>query len=321
MEFKVIDCCPAPSQLVPILAQIKSETGCVYASVYRGEDPAAQQYLTGAAPCYKHNQAWIYANYPPGVANPPGRSTHELRSDGVAYLGPAGRPLFWWQCGIDVDDAHVQAFIAAAKRHGWVATITYPGSAVEYHHVNFRIEPKFHVFPVLKKGSKGPRVKHLTRKLHFVSHPGQYGKHYLGASHFKYNDTVASAVKRFQADHHLTADGVFGHHTAKQLNVSVRYEKKNRKWHKLHAKEHGVRAVIQELLDKIEHFKNEITKSRKKYQELSPADQAAQEKAHQDRINSLKKKVDGHKKKVDRKKDRAHTLHKKQKRIFPKRGS
>jgi hypothetical protein len=91
-----------PTQLKPFLVTLQNETGCIYTSVYRGED--AQSLLNAHG---LHDQAQIYQEYvdgeEPNPANPPGRSTHELRSDAVPYPGPAGRDLEWWQCGIYVD--------------------------------------------------------------------------------------------------------------------------------------------------------------------------------------------------------------------------
>jgi peptidoglycan hydrolase-like protein with peptidoglycan-binding domain len=228
MKFKVIDCCPAPAKLYPELLAIKQATGCTYASIYRGTSSGAAKYLTGGPPCYKHTQAWIYANYPPGVANPPGRSTHECRNDGVAYPGPAYMPLPWWCCGIDVDDAHVQAVCNAARARGWIVTVTYPGSAVEYHHVNFRKEPHIKSpFKPLKHGSHGPRVKRLTKKLRHITRPGKRDAHYMHHVTNQFGDGVRDAIKQFQRDYHLTPDGVVGIHTKKQLAVCWRHWKKH----------------------------------------------------------------------------------------------
>lgn len=234
MEFKVIDCCPVPAKLEPELAAIKKATGCTYASIYRGQAKAAQKYLTGAAPCFKHNQAWIYAHYPPGVANPPGYSTHECRNDGVAYSAWArGAPIPWWACGIDVDDAHVAAVCAEGRKRGWTVTVTYPGSTVEYHHVNFRKQPRI-ALPALKKGKRGPRVKALGKKLGILHRPKPKQGTYLKWSQVssRFDGHLEDAVKRFQIDHHLTADGVVGVHTRRQLKVSWR-------WHKQHHKGGG----------------------------------------------------------------------------------
>jgi hypothetical protein len=140
-NYGVIDGCVAPKQLIPFLEQLKSDTGCVYQSIYRGED--AQKLLNELG---KHDQAQIYQEYldheEPNPANPPGRSTHELKSDGVPYPGPIGRDLEFWQCGIEVDDEHVDAVEAAAKSYGWHVERPYP-SGSEFHHLNFIARPRF----------------------------------------------------------------------------------------------------------------------------------------------------------------------------------
>jgi hypothetical protein len=217
--YVVVDCCPVPRKLAPVLQEIQDETGCSYASVYRGEDPAAANYLTGAAPCYKHTQAWIFAHYPPGVANPPGRSTHERRSDGVPYPGPIGRPLRWWQCGIDVDDAHVAAFIAAAKKRGWLAFRPY-STAVEYHHVNFSKQPQYLMkliakWTTLQRGDKGRLVHKLTKQLVELG--------YMHAPTKSFGVGTQSAVKDLQRHYALTPDGVVGPHTRLQIRAAIKH--------------------------------------------------------------------------------------------------
>lgn len=171
MRYSVIDGCPCPRPLYPILKKLKKETGCVYQSIYRGSDVEALLNKYG-----KHSQAYLYEHQGTegiGPANPPGRSTHELRSDGVAYPGPVGRKLKWWQCGIDVDDADVAKLIVAAHRHGWTLFRPYP-SGSEYHHLNFARRPSRwkaffrHVFPkkkaVVKVVTKTPHEVTITYK-------------------------------------------------------------------------------------------------------------------------------------------------------------
>lgn len=224
MKYDLVDCCPVPTKLAPVLRQIKNDTGCVYQSVYRGTD--ARVLLER---CGKHDQLWLYTHLPRGVANPPGRSTHELRNDGVAYRLPAFVPLPYWCCGIDVDNAHVRAFIQAAARHGYLAAITYPNSAVEYHHVNFRKEPFFRIRKKYwKLGDKGSTVVKLSRRLAFVNSPHTH-RPYLDHAYQTFTSAVQQAVKQFQTDHHQKADGVYGPQTAYQLGVSTRYWKQHKK--------------------------------------------------------------------------------------------
>lgn len=216
-KYELIDCCPVPHKLAPILRELKARSRCTFTSIYRGTD--ARDLL---AKCGKHDQAWLYANLPRGQANPPGRSTHELRSDGVAYAGPVGRVLKWWQCGIDMNDSGVASFIRAAADLGWTATVTYPSSPVEYHHVNFRKNPYFARY--LQRGSIGPRVSYYSRAL------ARMGIH-LSHARWHYDEHMEEAVRRFQGKgfarkYHLTADGILGPHTAAAIRTEYRRWKK-----------------------------------------------------------------------------------------------
>jgi hypothetical protein len=120
MKYTLVNCSPVPAPMAPIVSHLLRVSGASLQSAYRGTDASAL-----LARCGKHDQAYLYNGWVrrlPGFnpANPPGRSTHELRSDGIAYRGPLGRRLRWWQIGLDIDDAHVAAFIAAAAKDGWL---------------------------------------------------------------------------------------------------------------------------------------------------------------------------------------------------------
>jgi Putative peptidoglycan binding domain len=217
MKYVVVDNCPVPAQLAGTLTDVLRASGASLQSCYRGADAAALLHQ-----CGKRSQAELYDGFRRGLpgfnpANPPGRSTHELRSDGAAYPGPAGRPLLWWQVGIDIDDGHVQPFIREAARRGFTVTVTYPGSRSEYHHVNFRRAPAV-TPPLLKRGSRGPRVALLTRRLKRLG--------YLPGARWNYDDPVVAAVRKFQGDHHQLVDGIVGPQTLRQLVVAIRALKK-----------------------------------------------------------------------------------------------
>lgn len=170
MKYAILDDCPVPKPLYPILRKLKKETGCTYQSIYRGTDAEALLNAHG-----KHSQAYLYAHQGTqgiGPANPPGQSTHELRSDGVPYPGPVGRKLHWWQCGIDADDAHVQALIAAAHRHGWKLYRPY-GSGSEFHHINFARKPsRWKAFyRAVFKSKRKKRKEHEMRQKAMIHSP------------------------------------------------------------------------------------------------------------------------------------------------------
>lgn len=219
-DYVLIQCNPVPKKLAPVMTQILDDSGASLQSCYRAQDSAALLHK-----CGKHSQTELYLGFIhhlPGYnpANPPGQSTHELRSDGVAYAGPKGRRLLYWQVGIDIDDAHVQAFIRSAAKFGYHVTITYPGSRSEYHHVNFRKAPIIKL-PALKRGSKGPRVVNLTRRLNRAG--------YLKGARWNYDAVTAEAVKAFQRAYHQKVDGIWSSQSNNQLTVVLRKMKKEGK--------------------------------------------------------------------------------------------
>lgn len=142
MSFRVVQGCPVNASIAPYIALLAQDCGARINSLYRGEDAKHLLHRHG-----KHSQGELYATLPRGTANPPGRSTHELRSDGVAYPGPIGRKLAWWQQGIDVNDRDVPRMKEAARRRGWELFQAYH-AGVEFHHLNFARRPR----------AKGPRT-------------------------------------------------------------------------------------------------------------------------------------------------------------------
>lgn len=134
MQFIVIQGCPVPSEQAPYVEIIVKKSKSRLNSAYRGEDAKSILHRYG-----KRTQAEIHRDLP-NISNPAGRSTHELRSDGVAYAGPVGRHLEQWQCGFDVNDSDVAACKRVAAKYGWHLFQPY-SRGVEYHHLNFRGAP------------------------------------------------------------------------------------------------------------------------------------------------------------------------------------
>lgn len=142
----VIQECPVYADIAPYiqccLNPVVGQRPLVVNSIFRGT--AAQAILNKYG---KHSQAQLYemyVNHMAGAlpANPPGFSTHELRSDGAAYSRiPRGDKLPWWAQGFDVNDSEVEAVIANARRFGWTLFRPY-SSGTEFHHLNFKSEPK-----------------------------------------------------------------------------------------------------------------------------------------------------------------------------------
>jgi len=168
------------------------------------------------------------------AANKPGQSTHERFNDGKAYMfWPPFVRLPVWARGIDVQIDRVAEFCAEARRAGFTVTLTYPGSAQEAQHVNFRKKPRIDLWSIrpLKEGSSGPRVRLVVRLL-WATRDGQTGKPYLDPHvrpNGKFTGKVAAAVKAFQADYHLPADGVVDIHTIRALQGARRLQKADQK--------------------------------------------------------------------------------------------
>ncbi len=134
-DFRVIQGCPCNPLIAPYFELLVKEAGAQVNSIYRGEDAAEILHAHG-----KHTQAEIHATLPK-ESNPPGQSTHELRSDGVAYPGPVGRKLEDWQQGLDVNDGDIGRMKERARAHGWELFQPYPNTK-EFHHLNFTRRPQ-----------------------------------------------------------------------------------------------------------------------------------------------------------------------------------
>ena len=233
MRYELVDCRPVPAKMAAEIRALKAATGAVLTSGLRGQ-PAVD--FARSKGCTLSSQPELYQGFISGrpgfnPANPPGRSTHELRSDGVAFAGPPGRLLLYWQFGQDWSNA--PAVVEAASRRKWTATITYPDNPREGHHINFRRKPILNVWVFIKRGARGPRALRLKRALYYVHSPKDGGR-YLGLQpkgkgRFTFGAEAERALKRFQREHHQKADGVYGRQTARQLRVAVRREKRRRK--------------------------------------------------------------------------------------------
>jgi hypothetical protein len=219
-EYKVIDNCPVPEVLYDELVAIKAMTGVTYNSIYRGTDAEGLLKRLG-----KMSQRQLWDGFRAGLpgfnpANPPGQSTHECYSDGVAYAVPRGVRLPAWCCGID--SSWSAGVTNAASKRGWTVTLTYPGNPREGHHVNFRKKPKLRVLPALKRNSRGPRAAKLARDLKYVGF-------YRGPVKGRVTALMVGALKDFQRHYHQNPDGIYGVQTARQLRVVMRAKKKCRR--------------------------------------------------------------------------------------------
>jgi hypothetical protein len=139
-DFRVVQDCPCGKLLAPYVAIITGIAHAQVNSIYRGLD--AEPILNAHG---KHSQAQLYQMFLSGKgapANPPGFSTHEQKSDGLAYPSiPRGRDLAWWQVGFDVNDTDVLTCMRVAGRYGWHLFRPYTAGS-EHHHLNFYQEPR-----------------------------------------------------------------------------------------------------------------------------------------------------------------------------------
>lgn len=229
-RFQLVNCRPVPAALgAEIRALHSAVPGSNLNSCLRTQRAVNFARSKGCTLSSQNElwEGWVHRRPGFNPANPPGHSTHERRNDGVAYGGPSGRPLRYWQVGMDWQNP--RGIAQAARHRGWIATTTYPNSANESQHLNFRKEPRIKIARVLKRGSKGSAVRSLTRDLHFIQdgHHNPYCPRRAVGPNFTL--AVEEAVKRFQHDHHQKVDGIVGPHTRAQIKVSVRARKKNLK--------------------------------------------------------------------------------------------
>jgi hypothetical protein len=250
MKFVVIDECAVPARLGPEIERIKAESGATLNSCDRS--PAAETILRRFG---KKSQRELYEGFVKGLpgfnpANPPGKSTHERRNDGVAFPGPAGMLLRYWQVGMDWSNP--DAVVRAASKAGFTATVTYKRNAREAHHLNFRKEPRLKII-LLKRGSRGPLVSVLTRRLAKIRSP-KTDEPYLPGSQNRYDESVEAAVRRFQQEHHQNVDGVYGPQTHRQLKVALR------RWRETRAERREAREAEKEK-EKEKKEKNEKEKT------------------------------------------------------------
>jgi hypothetical protein len=150
IRYVVYDGCPVPQGIARRLKVLKKDVPSARLnSGYRGEQAAGLLHKLG-----KHTQGELYDGFRRGLpgylpANPPGFSSHELRSDGNSFFGkPRGARLPWWQCGLDFNDQDIPKLIRAAKKHGWDLRQPYT-SGPEYHHLNFAKKPRLKLRPRL----------------------------------------------------------------------------------------------------------------------------------------------------------------------------
>lgn len=149
--------CPVFNDIGPYISIVTGDAHATVNSIYRGQDAETLLNKYGHSSQAQLYDGWIH--HRPGFlpANPPGFSTHELHSDGVAYPAvPRGGRLPWWGCGFDVNDSDVEHCVRIAASYGWELWRPY-SSGSEFHHLNFKRVPQ--------PGRQRMRIYRLRRTL------------------------------------------------------------------------------------------------------------------------------------------------------------
>lgn len=147
-EYRVLDTYPCPKLVAPYIWIVTTTAKAQFESIWRGDDPVGQALENKYG---HHSQAQLFDATPAqrrawgviGTPDRPGESTHELKSDGVAFPHyPRGADLLWWMQGWDVNGAaQADDCIRAAARFGFKVFRPYTSGA-EVHHLCFAEEPK-----------------------------------------------------------------------------------------------------------------------------------------------------------------------------------
>jgi hypothetical protein len=229
MSYLTVHGCPVPARLQPVVEKVAAASGATLLSCYRGKDAEAILHANNKMSQDELYRNWLRDPLHWNPANQPGFSTHELRSDGIAYAVPRGARLPYWCVGQDWSNA--SGVVRAYAALNFVASVTYPTNPRELHHVNLRREPKVNIwkFRPLELGMTGWRVKRVQRYLGKIKDPNT-GKIYFARSPGKtFGPRLEEAVVAFQKDHMQKPDGIVGIQTYRQLQTSYRKATKPKK--------------------------------------------------------------------------------------------
>lgn len=139
-------------------------------------------------------------------------ATYQAGGNLAAYPGTSNHG---WGLAVDIPNAWEQDWMRAHGAHfGWEKTEAF-SEPWHFTYVPGVFTPP-PAFKTLRKGSRGPRVVRFTKRLAFI-HASAHGP-YLPRWYFTFKQPVLEAVKQFQRDQELTADGVIGPNTASHIN-------------------------------------------------------------------------------------------------------
>lgn len=151
---------------------------------------------TGSRSSYRlyADQEYFWEHQPP-LAAYPGTSNHG------------------WGLAVDVAEPWMADWLSDhGREYGWAKTEAFS----EWWHYTFVGGVDFPTFDVLKRGSRGKRVRRFTRRLAFIHRKG--GKSYLRRWYWRYTEKVEKGIRAFQRAHDLKADGQIGPKTAAKID-------------------------------------------------------------------------------------------------------
>lgn len=180
-------------------------------------NPSSLVALHGKVPC---NFVWAASWISHGKVDRDPRDAPHMPND----LWPAHGQRAWQTSGQFIDPGHSKATRCA------VLDLDVDISVADVDCLAH--PPGVHAAPAqvhaLRKGARGPRVRKLTRRLSYVSSRAT-GKPYLDGERPLFDAATDTALKAFQAEHHIKPKGIFGAATQHALSRSVELEKARRK--------------------------------------------------------------------------------------------
>lgn len=148
------------------------------------------------------------------------KALYKLYQEGRGNLAAApGTSNHGWGVAVDLAETWMRTWIDEhGAAFGWVKNEAFS----EWWHVTWNGSVHFPIFETLKRGAKGKRVKHYTRRLAFI-HRGHDGA-FLARAVGRYGRRVEVAVAAFQLGNGLRSDGEIGPKTAAKIDAVFHHQ-------------------------------------------------------------------------------------------------